>query len=169
MIDWLTTGGLAWDWVNQKLYWTDLCDDDIEVYDPTTQVRRVLFDVDITEPWAIVVDPTTGYVCYSLSRYTWLGSVRPFPSFLVAGSLYLGQWQSQVNITSYLFLYTCIAKYLIHSFTQGAALQLASKLSVNYVMFMIVGCIGRMFQETGLREQHWMGTPGQCYTVVDWV
>lgn len=54
--------GLAWDWVNQKLYWTDNCDDDIEVYDPSTQVRRVLFDVNIFELHAIVVDPTTGYV-----------------------------------------------------------------------------------------------------------
>jgi len=53
--------GLAWDWVNQKLYWTDYCNDDIEVYDPETQVRRVLFDVGLTEPHAIVVDPTTGY------------------------------------------------------------------------------------------------------------
>lgn len=54
--------GLAWDWLNQKLYWTDYCDDDIEVYDPSTQVRRVLFDVGLSEPRTIVVDPTTGYV-----------------------------------------------------------------------------------------------------------
>ena len=52
--------GLAWDWVNQKLYWTDYCNDDIEVYDPETQVRRVLFDVGLSEPHSIVVDPTTG-------------------------------------------------------------------------------------------------------------
>ena len=48
--------------MNEKLYWTDNCDDDIEVYDPSTQVRRVLFDVDLLNPYAIVVDPTTGYV-----------------------------------------------------------------------------------------------------------
>ena len=54
--------GLAWDWVNQKLYWTDNCDDDIEVYDPLTQARRTLFDVGLSQPHAIVVDPTTGYV-----------------------------------------------------------------------------------------------------------
>ena len=53
--------GLAWDWVNQKLYWTDYCDDDIEVYDPVTTARRVLFDVGLSAPYAIVVDPTTGY------------------------------------------------------------------------------------------------------------
>lgn len=58
----LCVGGLAWDWVNQKLYWTDYCDDDIEVYDPTSRVRRVLFDVNLSAPYAIVVDPTTGYV-----------------------------------------------------------------------------------------------------------
>lgn len=60
----LYTGGLAWDWVNQKLYWTDYCDDDIEIYDPSTGVRRVLFDVGLTEPYAIVVDPTTGYALH---------------------------------------------------------------------------------------------------------
>ena len=52
--------GLAWDWVNQKLYWTDYCNHDIEVYDPETQARRVLF-VGLSQPHAIVVDPTSGY------------------------------------------------------------------------------------------------------------
>ena len=56
----ICVGGIAWDWVNQKLYWTDYCDDDIEVYDPVTSVQRVLFDVGLSEPYAIVVDPTTG-------------------------------------------------------------------------------------------------------------
>ena len=54
-------GGLAWDWVNRKLYWTDYCDNDIEVYDPVTRVRRILFDSGLTDPYSIVVDPTTGY------------------------------------------------------------------------------------------------------------
>ena len=53
-------GGLAWDWVNRKLYWTDYCDNDIEVYDPVTRVRRILFDSGLTDPYSIVVDPTTG-------------------------------------------------------------------------------------------------------------
>ena len=57
----ICVGGIAWDWVNQKLYWTDYCDDDIEIYDPVTRVRRVLFDVGLSAPYAIVVDPTTGY------------------------------------------------------------------------------------------------------------
>lgn len=53
-------GGLSWDWINQKLYWTDYSEDDIEVYDPSTQVRRILIDTGLIEPRAIVVDPTTG-------------------------------------------------------------------------------------------------------------
>lgn len=62
-------GGLAWDWVNQKLYWTDYCDDDIEVYDPVSRARRVLFDTGLTEPYAIVVDPTTGYgICLGIEQ-----------------------------------------------------------------------------------------------------
>ena len=52
--------GLAWDWINQKIYWTDYCDDEIEVYDPLTSYRRVLFDTGLSNPYAIVVDPTTG-------------------------------------------------------------------------------------------------------------
>jgi len=57
------TAGLAWDWVNQKLYWTDYCDDDLEVYDPVAGVRRVLFSSGFNEPRALIVDPTRGYVC----------------------------------------------------------------------------------------------------------
>lgn len=57
------TGGLAWDWVNQKLYWADSCDDDIEVYDPTTGHRRVLFHTGTgTDNRDIIVDPTHGWV-----------------------------------------------------------------------------------------------------------
>ena len=54
--------GLAWDWISQKLYWTDHCDDDIEVYDPISGARRVLFDLDLDAPYGIVVDPINGYV-----------------------------------------------------------------------------------------------------------
>lgn len=53
--------GLAWDWINEKLYWTDYCDQDIEVYDPITNYRTVLFNTNISEPHTIVVDPTTKY------------------------------------------------------------------------------------------------------------
>lgn len=54
---------VAWDWINEKLYWTDLCASDVEVYDPTTTYRRVLFNstTGVLNPHGIVVDPTTGY------------------------------------------------------------------------------------------------------------
>ena len=53
--------GLAWDWINNKLYWTDYCDDEIEVYDPESQQRRVLLATG-SSPYSIVVDPGTGSV-----------------------------------------------------------------------------------------------------------
>ena len=54
---------VAWDWVNQKLYWTDPCASDIEVYDPETRYRRILYNSadGLREPSGIVVDPTTRY------------------------------------------------------------------------------------------------------------
>ena len=44
------------------MYWTDACDRDIEVYDPATTYRRVLFNstAGLRNPRGIVVDPTTG-------------------------------------------------------------------------------------------------------------
>jgi len=55
---------VAWDWVNKKLYWTDPCASDIEVYDPETRYRRILYNSadGLREPSGIVVDPTTGYI-----------------------------------------------------------------------------------------------------------
>ena len=49
--------------MNEKLYWTDYCEDHIEVYDPVTLDRRVLITTG-TNPFAIIVDPGTGYVSY---------------------------------------------------------------------------------------------------------
>lgn len=60
--------GLAWDWVNEKLYWTDNCDDDIEVFDPATGYRRILIETGLSNPTSIVVDPGTRYV--STPNYT---------------------------------------------------------------------------------------------------
>ncbi len=57
----MTIEGIAWDWVNEKIYWTDHCEDEIEVYDPVTQHRRVLLTTG-TSPFAILVDPGSGYV-----------------------------------------------------------------------------------------------------------
>ena len=52
---------LAWDWINEKLYWTNPDNKTIEVYDPSTGYRRVLVEVDQGSlPRAIVVDPSMG-------------------------------------------------------------------------------------------------------------
>ena len=57
--------GLAWDWINEKLYWADVSTRRIEVYDPSSRYRKVLFNTGSnTEPADIVVDPNNGY--YSL-------------------------------------------------------------------------------------------------------
>ena len=56
------TEGLAWDWVNEKLYWSDACDNDIEVYDPRTGDRQVLIHTGSTsDPRQIVLDPVNRY------------------------------------------------------------------------------------------------------------
>ena len=56
------TEGLAWDWIGEKLYWTDTCDNDIEVFDPATGDRKVLISTGSnTDPRGIVLDPTTRY------------------------------------------------------------------------------------------------------------
>jgi len=48
------------DWVNGKLYWTDVIHKHIEVYDQSTGVRRVFIATgDTTTPKAIVVEPVT--------------------------------------------------------------------------------------------------------------
>ena len=51
--------GLAWDWVGGNLYWTDYCQDDIEVYNPLSGYRSVIINSGLIEPHAIVADPTT--------------------------------------------------------------------------------------------------------------
>ena len=60
------TADVAWDWINQKLYWTDPCRSDIEVFDPITEHRRVLFSSShgLVNPSGIVIDPATGYAKY---------------------------------------------------------------------------------------------------------
>ena len=52
--------GLAWDWVNEKLYWTDYCADDLEVFDPATGDRKVLIRTGSgSAPRGVVLDPST--------------------------------------------------------------------------------------------------------------
>ena len=58
----MVTDGIAWDWVNKKLYWTDAEDRDLEVYDPITGCRKVLIQNGAdSRPRAIVLDPSTRY------------------------------------------------------------------------------------------------------------
>ena len=54
---------IAWDWINQKLYWTDRVNDTIKVYDPIRDIQKILVNTGPgSEPRAIVVDPSTRYV-----------------------------------------------------------------------------------------------------------
>ena len=53
--------GIAWDWINEKLYWTDSIQNKIEVYDPDTGYRKLLFSTGSnTDPADIVLDPNNG-------------------------------------------------------------------------------------------------------------
>lgn len=62
MFDVTYIDGIAWDWVNKKLYWTDMGDRDLEVYDPFTGHRKVLLQfAGDSKPRAIVLDPNTRY------------------------------------------------------------------------------------------------------------
>ena len=55
---------IAWDWINQKLYWTDRVNDTIKVYDPIKDIQKILVNTGTgSQPRAIVVDPSTRYVC----------------------------------------------------------------------------------------------------------
>ena len=56
----MATDGLAWDWVNEKLYWTDAENRTIEVLDPATGERMILFFTgDDTIPRGVAIDPNT--------------------------------------------------------------------------------------------------------------
>jgi low density lipoprotein receptor-related protein 5/6 len=59
--------GLACDWVNNKIYWTDSEMDRIEVtsLDPEQPLRRVLFWENLELPRAIAVAPHDGLMFWS--------------------------------------------------------------------------------------------------------
>ena len=57
-----TPDGIAVDWINRKLYWTDTGIDMIEVADFNGTNRLVLVKTALEEPRAIVVHPIVGYV-----------------------------------------------------------------------------------------------------------
>lgn len=61
-IDLDTPDGIAVDWVNKKLYWTDTGTDMIEVSDFNGTNRLELITTGLEEPRAIVVHPALGYV-----------------------------------------------------------------------------------------------------------
>ena len=57
-----TPDGIAVDWINQKLYWTDTGNDRIEVAEFDGTNRLELIKTGLHEPRAIVVHPFIGYV-----------------------------------------------------------------------------------------------------------
>ena len=57
-----TPDGIAVDWINKKLYWTDTGNDMIEVADFDGTNRLQLIKTGLQEPRAIVVHPFIGYV-----------------------------------------------------------------------------------------------------------
>ena len=77
--------GIAWDWINEKLYWTDACKNTIEVYDPASGYRRILFYSETSDNRDIVVDPTTGQVMDNLV------DVHNFINFFVSPDGCIGQ------------------------------------------------------------------------------
>ena len=54
--------GIAWDWVTEKLYWTDECYNHIRVFDVIKGEAKTLFSGVGNNTRGIAVDPTTGYV-----------------------------------------------------------------------------------------------------------
>lgn len=59
----LVSDGLAWDWLNEKLYWTDSKHREIEVLDIISGQRRRVVDTGLDSiPRALVVDPNSRYV-----------------------------------------------------------------------------------------------------------
>ncbi|XP_016139211.1 low-density lipoprotein receptor-related protein 8-like [Sinocyclocheilus grahami] len=57
--------GLALDWVQHNLYWTDSGDRTISVASADGSRRRVLISTDLSEPRAIAVDPKRGFMYWS--------------------------------------------------------------------------------------------------------
>ena len=56
---------IAWDWINEKLYFTDACANELEVYDSKSGNRRVLIE-GLENAHGIVVDPHSRFVFHTL-------------------------------------------------------------------------------------------------------
>ena len=55
--------GIAWDWINENLYWTDSSTKKIEVYNPESGIRKLLISTGSSSlPSDITLDPNNGYV-----------------------------------------------------------------------------------------------------------
>ncbi|XP_035527269.1 low-density lipoprotein receptor-related protein 8-like [Morone saxatilis] len=57
--------GLALDWLQHNLYWTDSGDKSISVASVDATKRRVLINTDLSEPRAIALDPHHGFMYWS--------------------------------------------------------------------------------------------------------
>ncbi|XP_021361590.1 low-density lipoprotein receptor-like isoform X3 [Mizuhopecten yessoensis] len=60
-----TADGLAVDWINNLIYWTDTGRNEISVTDYNGTLRKTLFQFNLDEPRAIVVDPLTGWMYWT--------------------------------------------------------------------------------------------------------
>ena len=56
--------GVAIDWLNGHMYWTDSGLDRIEVANTDGTSRKMLIDKDLHDPRGIVVDPISGCVVF---------------------------------------------------------------------------------------------------------
>ncbi|XP_041357680.1 LOW QUALITY PROTEIN: very low-density lipoprotein receptor-like [Gigantopelta aegis] len=57
--------GLAVDWVNKHIYWTDTGHSHIRVLTMDGSVRKTLIQTDLDQPYAIVLDPEKGYMYWT--------------------------------------------------------------------------------------------------------
>lgn len=78
-----TPDGIAVDWINRKLYWTDTGIDMIEAADFNGTNRLVLVKTGLEEPRAIVVHPFVGYVKSCLTQVSFFSPLVFFPFYFV--------------------------------------------------------------------------------------
>ncbi|XP_072891625.1 very low-density lipoprotein receptor-like [Hemitrygon akajei] len=58
-------GGIAVDWINKLLYWTDRGMKTLSVANFDGTKGKILFDTDLREPASVVVDPLSGFIYWS--------------------------------------------------------------------------------------------------------